>query len=86
MARTMQIEKRRSLARKAVKVMQREGLDISNTRLAETLDLKRPTFLYYFPTRVTLIEMAFEDLLSEQIAFVVTEMMKHTHPIDRLYA
>lgn len=85
MARPVNTEKRPQLVQKAIEVMRQEGINISNTRLAEALELKRPTLLYYFPERVAIFEQALADLLSEQVAFVVERMMKHDHPIDQLY-
>jgi len=67
-------------------VLRREGVDVSMTRLAEALEIKRPTLLYHFPDRVRIVEMALEDLLMQQAVYVVGEMMKHTNPIDQLYA
>jgi AcrR family transcriptional regulator len=86
MARPVDIEKRRDLGRRAVEVLRTEGLDISNSRLAEALELKRPTLLYHFPSRAHLVERALEELLTEQMMFVMSRVNQHTHPIDRLYA
>ncbi len=86
MARPVDIEKRRDLAMRAVEVLQKEGLDISNSRLADALGVKRPTLLYYFPARARLVEQALEELLTEQMVFVMERVNAHTHPIDRLYA
>jgi len=86
MGRPVDIEKRRDLARRAVEVLSREGLDISNSRLAEALELKRPTLLYHFPSRAHLVEHALEELLTEQMLFVMSRVNEHTHPIDRLFA
>ena len=66
--------------------MQREGLNLPMSRLAEALGVKRPTLHYYFPDRVAIFEQALKDLMAEQIAFVVGHMAEHDHPIDRLYA
>lgn len=86
MARLPEPEKRRELARRAVAVLAREGLEVTMSRLAEALEVKRPTLLYHFPTRSHIVEVALEDLLSEQAAFVLARIAEHTHPIDRLYA
>ena len=86
MARPPEHEKRRELARQATKVLQREGLDVSISRLAEALEIKRPTLLYHFPTKAHIVEVALENLLTEQAMFVLTKIAAHTHPIDRLYA
>jgi AcrR family transcriptional regulator len=86
MARTLQIEKRRDLARKAMEILRREGLEMSMTALAASLGLKRPTLLYYFPDRASIVEIALEATLAEQVMFVVSEMGKVQHPVDRLYA
>jgi AcrR family transcriptional regulator len=86
MARPPEDEKRRELARRAVAVLQREGLEISIARLAEILEIKRPTLLYHFPTKSHIIEVALEDLLTEQAAFVLAQIAPHHHPIDRLDA
>ncbi len=86
MARPVDREKRVELARQAVDVLGREGLHISTTRLAEALELKRPTLLYYFPDRAIIVEAALQDLLAEQARFVVERMAEHEHPIDQLYA
>lgn len=86
MARTPDIEKRRELARRAVEVLQREGVDVTMSRLAEVLEVKRPTLLYHFPTRAHIAELALEDLLTEQAMFVLRKIEAHEHPIDRVYA
>lgn len=86
MARPPEPEKRLALARRAVEVLQREGLELSMTRLAEALEVKRPTLLYHFPTRAHIVEVALEDLLREQAAFVLARMAEHDHPVDRLEA
>jgi len=85
MARPPDTEKRRELARRAVAVMQREGVDVPMSRLAEALELKRPTLLYHFPTRGHIVAMALEDLLTEQAMFVLERVSRHEHPLDRLY-
>ena len=54
--------------------------------LAEGIDIKRPTLLYYFPERVSIFEQALADLLAEQAVFVVGQLLKHDHPIDQLFA
>jgi AcrR family transcriptional regulator len=86
MARPPEPEKRLELAREAVQVLEREGLDISTSRLAEALGLNRSTLLYHFPSRARIIETALEALLTEQAMFVLARVEKHRHPIDRLYA
>src|SRR5262245_27714197 len=86
MARPPEPEKRRELARRAARVLEREGLQISSARLAEALDIKRPTLLYHFPDHSRILEAALEDLLVEQAAFVLAKINEHEHPIDRLYA
>lgn len=70
----------------AIEVMQREGVDIPMSKLAEALGIKRPTLLYHFPTRGHIAEMALAAVLTEQAAFVVARIQQHEHPIDRLYA
>lgn len=86
MARPPEPEKRLELAREAAQVLEREGLDISTSRLAEALGLNRSTLLYHFPSRARIIETALEALLVEQAMFVLARIEKHRHPIDRLYA
>jgi len=86
MARPPEPEKRLELARRAVEVLQREGLELSMSRLAEALGVKRPTLIYHFPTRAHIVETALEDLLREQAAFVLARVAEHEHPIDRLDA
>jgi AcrR family transcriptional regulator len=79
-------DKRRELARRAVEVLQREGLDVPISRLAVALDVKRPTLLYHFPTRSHIVETALEDLLTEQAEFVLARIAEHTHPMAQLDA
>jgi AcrR family transcriptional regulator len=86
MARPPDPEKHHALARAAVDVLQREGLSIPASRLAEALGIKRPTLLYHFPTYGHLVETALTDILQEQAAFVMEQVNKHHHPVDRLYA
>lgn len=86
MARPIDSEKRREICHQAVKFLSENGLETSTARLAEALDIKRPTLLYYFPDRVAIFEEALATLLAEQAVFVVAKMMKHDHPIDQLFA
>ena len=86
MGRPPDPERRRELARRAVEVLEREGLGLSTARLAAALGVKRPTLLYHFPGHSQLVEAALEDLLTEQAVFVLERVNRHTHPIDRLYA
>jgi AcrR family transcriptional regulator len=86
MARPLDHDKRRTLAREAVTVMQREGADVSMTRLAEALGLKRPTLLYHFPTRAQIVETALEEMMMAQAAFVLGRINQESHPLRRLYA
>jgi TetR/AcrR family transcriptional regulator len=86
MARPTETLKRRDLARLAVGVLAREGLDVPMARLADELGIKRPTLLYHFPSRSHIVEAALEDLLSEQAVYVLARIEEHAHPIDRLYA
>lgn len=79
-------QKRQDLARRGAAVLEREGLGISAEQLASELGVKRPTLLYHFPTYGHLVEAALVELLSEQAVFVIAEVERHTHPIDRLYA
>lgn len=85
MARPNDPAKRRDIARRAIEVLKREGMDISSTRLAQEIGIKRPTLLYHFPERISIIEMALANVLGEQAQFVVGRMMTHSHPIDQLY-
>ncbi len=86
MARPTEPDKRLDLARRGADVLARQGLGISAAELADALGVKRPTLLYHFPTFGHLVETALVDVLGEQALFVVAEVEKHTHPIDRLYA
>jgi AcrR family transcriptional regulator len=86
MARSPETEKRSALAKAAVEVLHREGVDVSMARLAEALEIKRPTLLYHFPTKAHVVEHALVELLTEQAAVVTVEVEKHTHPIDKLFA
>ncbi|MBX3246826.1 MAG: TetR/AcrR family transcriptional regulator [Myxococcales bacterium] len=86
MGRPPEHEKRRALAHEAVALMQREGLDVPMSRLAEALGLKRPTLLYHFPTKAQIVQTALEELMVEQARFVLERIESVDHPIDRLYA
>lgn len=86
MARPPEPEKRRELARRAIRVLRHEGLDLSMSRLAEILEVKRPTLLYHFPTKGQIVEEALEDMLTEQAGRVVAAIAEQRHPIDRLFA
>lgn len=85
MPRPPEPDKRRALARRAVEVLQREGLEIPMSKLARALEIKRPTLLYHFPTRADIARTALEELLLEQRAYVRAQVAPYTHPIDRLY-
>lgn len=86
MARPQEHDKRLELARRATEVLAREGIGIPAARLAEALDIKRPTLLYHFPTYSHIVEAALESLLVEQAAYVVPKIEARAHPIDRLVA
>ncbi len=86
MARPQDTEKPLELARLAVDVFARLGFDVPMARLADELGIKRPTLLYHFPTRGHIVETALQQLLVEQMAYVLPKIDEHTHPIDRLYA
>jgi AcrR family transcriptional regulator len=86
MARPPATAKRLDLARRAVAVLQVEGVDVSTTRLANALGIKRPTLLYHFPTRAHIAELALEDLLREQTEYVLPRILAHEHPLDQIYA
>ncbi len=86
MARPQEHDKRRALGRRAVEVMQREGMGVSMAELARALDIKRPTLLYHFPTLSHIVELVLEELLTEQTGYVLERVAEHEHPIDRLYA
>lgn len=86
MPRPSEPQKRLDLARRAVAVLQVEGIDVSTTRLAAALGIKRPTLLYHFPTRAHIAELALEELLREQALFVLAELARHEHPLDQLHA
>lgn len=86
MARPVDREKRRELARRAVEALQELGLGASMTQLAAALGVKRPTLLYHFPTKAAIVEHALEDLLAEQAVFVIERQEQHAHPIDQLFA
>lgn len=86
MARPADLEKRSELARGAVEVLRREGVDIAMASLADAIGVKRPTLLYHFPTKAHIVEHALIELLVEQAAFVREEIERHSHPIDRLNA
>ena len=51
------------LARRAVDVLERDGLTISTEHLARELDIKRPTLLYHFPTYSHIVQAALAELL-----------------------
>lgn len=86
MARPVDIAKRRALALQAVAVLEKDGLDTSNAALATALGLKRPTLLYYFPSKGQILESALEALLTEQAAFVTARVEAAEHPLDQLAA
>ncbi len=86
MARPRDAEKARDLALRASAILQEQGLGISTERLAQLLDVKRPTLLYHFPTQTSIVEAALAELFVEQAAFVERKVGEHEHPIDRVYA
>ena len=85
MARPAEKEKRRELAHRAVEVLQRVGLDLSMAELARELSIKRPTLLYHFPSLSHIVELALEELLTEQMHFVLGQLTETEHAIDRLH-
>jgi AcrR family transcriptional regulator len=86
MGRPTDTDRRLELALRAAEVLEREGLGISTERLAAALGIKRPTFLYHFPTHGHVVEAALVALLTEQAVVVMAAVEQHTHPLDRLFA
>lgn len=86
MPRPPEPERRRELAQRAIEVLEREGIGLSMTALADALSVKRPTLLYHFPSKAEILEDALLALLTEQAVFVLAEVDRHEHPIDRLFA
>jgi AcrR family transcriptional regulator len=86
MARPTDPDKRRALARRAAAILQREGLELPVAQLAARLGIKRPTLLYHFPSYAPIFETVLEEVLTEQIDFVLARIAAHEHPIERLYA
>ncbi|GAB4216938.1 MAG: hypothetical protein OHK0013_43980 [Sandaracinaceae bacterium] len=86
MGRPTDTDRRLELALRAVEVLEREGLGISTERLAAALGVKRPTFLYHFPTHAHVVETALVALLREQAAAVMAAVEAHAHPLDRLFS
>jgi AcrR family transcriptional regulator len=86
MGRPADTDRRLELALRAVEVLEREGLGISTERLAAALEVKRPTFLYHFPSLAHVLEAALVAILTEQATSVIAAIEAHAHPIDRLFA
>lgn len=86
MARPREDHKKADLAERVVTALEREGLGISNERLATLVGVKRPTLLYHFPTAGDAVRTVLASLLAEQAAFVAERVERHEHPIDRLDA
>lgn len=86
MSRPPDTERRLELALRAVDVLEREGLGVSTERLAAALEMKRPTFLYHFPTLADVLEAALVAILTEQAGVVMAAIEAHTHPLARLFA
>lgn len=86
MARPIEVDKKHALAREAVAVLEKRGLETSMAELADALGVKRPTLLYHFPTKADIVALALVELLTEQAAYVLAEIERHEHPIDRLLA
>ncbi len=86
MARPIDTKKRQEICDNAVNFLKEHGSDCSMAKLAEGIGIKRPTLLYYFPDRASIFEAALTQVLAAQAVFVVSQMMKHDHPIDQLYA
>ena len=74
------------MAAAAVDVLQREGTVVSMARLADALDVERPTLLYPSPTKAGLGQHALVELLIDQAFFLLARIDLHEHPIDRLLA
>lgn len=66
--------------------MQALGVGASMTQIAQQVGVKRPTLLYHFPSRTSIVESALQEMLAEQAVFVIGEMEKHEHPVDQLFA
>jgi AcrR family transcriptional regulator len=86
MARPVEHERKRALARDAVAILEREGLELSMAELADRLGMKRPTLLYHFPTKAEIFALALVEVLTEQAAAVMAAVERHEHPVDRLFA
>ena len=86
MVRPRETDKRLSLARRAVEVLEKRGLGTTFVQLARELGVNRTTLLYHFPNHEAIIRAVLGELLVEQASFVTERMGEHSHPIDRLYA
>lgn len=78
MARPPDPEKRHALARAAVDVLQREGLSIPASRLAEALGHQAAHVALPFPNLWASGGDRATDILQEQAAFVMEQVNKHT--------
>ena len=86
MARPTDTQRRLDLALRSVEVLERVGLGMPTEQLALAVGLKRPTFVYYFPTHGHVIEAALVALFTEQAMAVLPAIEAHSHPIDRVFA
>jgi len=86
MARTVDIARRREIARDAFEAMRAGGArKTSMSALAKALGMKRPTLYWYFKDLGALFEAIFRMMLEDQLAFVAERVAAQTHPIDALY-
>lgn len=86
MGRPVDTERHAELLWRAVEVLRHRGLHLSMTCLALEVGVKRPTFLYHFPSKARIVETALLRLVSEQVEFVNERVDPSEHPLRQLFA
>lgn len=87
MARTIDMEKRREIARKAFLVIKARGVHRTTMAdIARALEMKRPALYHYFPNLSAICRAALKGMQDDIRVFVIGRMAEHRHPIDMLGA
>ena len=87
MARPIDHQKRREIARQAFDVVLRQGVQgTTMSDIAKALGMKRPTLYWYFPDVGSLFDAVADDVEDRVLAHVVQAMAEKEHPIDQLVA
>ncbi|HVV85644.1 MAG TPA: helix-turn-helix domain-containing protein, partial [Kofleriaceae bacterium] len=84
MARTVDVQRRSELVRRALEVLRARGGRTTMSELARALEVKRPTLYFYFRDLTGLLHAAVEEVYRQQVGHVVGRIAAVDHPVIAL--